>query len=212
MFYSQAEQDFYSQAEQDKWVYEFYNGKKNGYFVEVGAFDGIGDSNTYFLEKSLDWKGISIEANKQIFDKLCKNRNSTNINIAINSFKGQCSFDGYTVNNKLDNTLVECDTLNQVLLDADANKNIDYLSLDIEGLEYEALESLDFNYWNIGLITVEHNLYCTDSIKKDKIYNFLIKNNFIREKEDVLCLHPHPSVYGKPYEDWYINKNTLRNI
>jgi FkbM family methyltransferase len=200
---------FYSQAQQDKWVCDFFNYKPDGYFIEVGAFDGIGDSNTYFLEKSLNWKGISIEANEEVFNSLCKNRSSININIAINSFKGECSFDGYTVNNKLDNILIKCDTLNQVLLDSNADKNIDYLSLDIEGLEYEALESLNFNYWNIGLITVEHNLYCTNSIKKDKIYNLLTKNNFIRDKEDVLCLHPDPSVYGKPYEDWYINRKLL---
>jgi FkbM family methyltransferase len=199
---------FHSQAEQDKWVAEFYNNKKNGYFIEVGAYDGVGDSNTYFLEKVLDWNGISIEANENKFFELCNNRSSININIAINSFKGECSFDGYTVNDKTSN-FIKCDTLNQVLLDARANKNIDYLSLDIEGLEYEALESLDFNYWNIGLITVEHNLYCTNSINKDKIYSLLIKNNFVRDKEDAVCLTPHPSVYGKPYEDWYINRKLL---
>ena len=203
---------FYSQAQQDRWVCDFFNYKKNGYFIDVGASDGIGASNTYFLEKYLNWNGISIEANEDTFNLLSRNRMSTNINIAINSFKGECSFDGYTVNDKAGNIMVKCNTLNQVLLDANTNRDIDYFSLDIEGLEYLALESLDFNYWNIGLITVEHNLYCTDSTEKNKIYDLLTKNNFIREKEDVLCLDPHPSVYGKPYEDWYINKNILNEL
>jgi hypothetical protein len=71
---------FKSQAGQDEWVAEFYNNKKNGYFIEVGAYDGVGDSNTYFLEKVLDWNGISIEANENKFFELCNNRSSININ------------------------------------------------------------------------------------------------------------------------------------
>ena len=37
---------FYSQSEQDKWVCEFFNYKKNGYFVEFGGANGKFLSNT----------------------------------------------------------------------------------------------------------------------------------------------------------------------
>lgn len=67
---------FYSQSEQDKWVCEFFNYKKNGYFVEVGAYDGIQTSNTYFLEKELAWTGVCIEADTTIFQELSKHRKS----------------------------------------------------------------------------------------------------------------------------------------
>ncbi len=36
---------YYSQSNQDKWVAEFLEFKKNGYFIEVGAYDGIQTSN-----------------------------------------------------------------------------------------------------------------------------------------------------------------------
>jgi FkbM family methyltransferase len=203
---------FYSQSEQDKWVAEFFNYKKNGYFIEVGAYDGIQTSNTYFLEKELEWTGICIEADPTIFYELYKNRKTKNINIAVSNFNGYCPFDKAKLaisDIQNNNKMIPCSTLNEILLKNNADKHIDYLSLDIEGSEYDALESLDFNYWNIVLITVEHNLYCTNSDQKNKIYNILSSNNFIRAKEDVVCLDKNPLFYNKPYEDWYINKNYI---
>ena len=63
-----------SQFLQDKLVLNYYNNKNSGYFVDVGANDGIKFSNTINLEK-LGWNGICIDGNLDIFDKLKKNRN-----------------------------------------------------------------------------------------------------------------------------------------
>lgn len=192
---------FYSQSGQDKWVCDFFNYKKNGYFVEVGAYDGIQTSNTYYLEKELGWNGICIEANLEIFKILKQNRQSNNINVAVSSSKGLCNFNGDRINTF--GNVVECDTLNSILYNNSYKQKIDYLSLDIEGMEYEALKSLDFNYWDIQLITVEHNLYCTNDIEKNKIYDLLSSKGFERVVEDVKCLDQNPLYYNKPYEDWY---------
>jgi len=197
---------FYSQSNQDVWVCEFFKYKKNGYFVEVGAYDGIQTSNTYYLEKELNWTGVCIEANSQVFKNLVANRKSKNINIAVASERGYCNFLGDKISHT-NGDRIECDTLNSILLANCTTNHIDYLSLDIEGLEYEALESLDFTHWNIGLMTVEHNLYCTDSKQKDKIYKLLTENGFRRAVEDVKCLDTNPIWYNKPYEDWYVNQN-----
>ena len=41
-----------SQLGQDVHVLnEIYKGKQNGYFVEIGAYDGIEYSNTFLMEK-----------------------------------------------------------------------------------------------------------------------------------------------------------------
>jgi len=45
--------------------YEKNGLKKNGFFVDLAAADGITGSNTYFLEKYLDWKGILFEPNSE---------------------------------------------------------------------------------------------------------------------------------------------------
>ena len=54
--------EYTSQVEQDKWaIEEIFSFKENGYFIEIGAADGIHFSNTYVLEKELGWQGICIE-------------------------------------------------------------------------------------------------------------------------------------------------------
>jgi len=60
-----------SQLKQDIILDEnFFKGKRDGFFVEVGALDGIGSSNTFFFEKDRNWSGILIEPNPVEFKKL----------------------------------------------------------------------------------------------------------------------------------------------
>lgn len=198
---------YYSQANQDKWVVEFLKSKKNGYFIELGAYDGIQTSNTYYMEKNLEWKGICVEANPTVYQSLIRNRTSKNINVALNDYVGECFF----TNDKITTTgiKVPCNTLNNVLKDNNCPKNIDYMSIDIEGYEYIVLKDFNFIEWNIGLMTVEHNLYCDGNDRKNKLYELLTNNGFTRVVEDAPCLDKNPLYHNKPYEDWYINNNLL---
>ena len=62
---------------------------KNGYFVELGANDGISQSNTLFLEKYKNYRGVLIEPHPGNFEKCQKNRSEKN-----HFFMGACvSFD-----------------------------------------------------------------------------------------------------------------------
>jgi FkbM family methyltransferase len=51
---------------------------KNGYFIELGANDGISQSNTMYLEKYLGWNGLLIEPHLPNFEKLTRNRSPQN--------------------------------------------------------------------------------------------------------------------------------------
>jgi hypothetical protein len=51
----------YAQLGQDLEVVRHYDNKEGGFFVEVGANDGISISNTYLLETRYNWKGICCE-------------------------------------------------------------------------------------------------------------------------------------------------------
>ena len=63
---------YYSQDGQDRFLdQKFFKEKTAGTFIEVGANDGITYSNTYFLEKFRQWKGICIEPHPGAFEKLC---------------------------------------------------------------------------------------------------------------------------------------------
>ena len=54
---------YYHDLYNDKFFNEIiFKNKTNGYFVEIGAFDGLQGSNCYHFEKFMNWKGIAIEA------------------------------------------------------------------------------------------------------------------------------------------------------
>jgi hypothetical protein len=48
--------------------------KRNGFYIEMGAFDGVQESNTRFFELCLGWKGLLIEASPTTFENLKHNR------------------------------------------------------------------------------------------------------------------------------------------
>jgi hypothetical protein len=81
-------------------------------------------------------------------------------------------------------------TLIDLLKKYKAPKIIDYLSLDIEGAEFDSLKNFDFKEYIFRIITIEHN----GNIKnRRKIYNLLKKNGYKRKYKEYSC-----------YDDWYI--------
>ena len=60
-----------SENRMDKKILKLFNNKKDGFFIEVGAFDGINYSNTFLLEKKYNWKGLLVEPLKIEFE-ICK--------------------------------------------------------------------------------------------------------------------------------------------
>jgi hypothetical protein len=65
-----------SQLKQDLFVLSEFQIKKNGFFVEFGATNGIDLSNTYLLEKEFNWIGILCEPAKFWHRSLGENRTS----------------------------------------------------------------------------------------------------------------------------------------
>ena len=190
----------YSQIGQDLEVLKFYNNKKDGFFIEIGASDGIELSNTYLLEKKYNWKGICVEPIPRRFNLLCKNRpNSLCYDYAVyNKSNTQVVFD---IANNYDllsgiSSNIDCHTravnsnktqiikntisLNDLLELSNAPLFIDYLSLDTEGSELEILKSVDLQKYTFGLIDVERNYV---EPRRTQIRNLLTSNgyDYIRE-------------------------------
>ena len=66
---------YYGRHGQDKFLHEeVFKDKKNGLFVDVGAYDGVESSNTLFFEESMEWNGICIEPLPNAFSRLQVNR------------------------------------------------------------------------------------------------------------------------------------------
>jgi FkbM family methyltransferase len=181
----------YSQEAQDLKVLLHYKLKKNGYFLEIGASDGINLSNTYLLEKNYNWSGICAEPIKKDYEKLIINRSCHCSNLAVYSISGEnLEFDIHEYNllsglnkhiNRYSNqpikekVIVESITLNDLLEKYNAPHFIEYMSLDTEGSEYEILSVFDFNKYKIGLMHIEHNF---EEHKRQLIKYLLIKNGY----------------------------------
>lgn len=165
--------------------------KKNGFFVEFGATNGIDLSNTYLLEKYFDWDGILAEPAKSWHHDLYKNRSckiSTKC-ISQNSFKQVefleriSSLEHSSINRgnqqSTKNSItysVATTSLNDLLIEFSAPKIIDYISIDTEGNEIEILEEFSFPDWQVNFISVEHNF----SSSRETIFKLMEKNGFIR--------------------------------
>jgi FkbM family methyltransferase len=179
---------FYSQYGQDEFIDKFLNQKTNGVFVDIGAFDGISLSNTYFFEKERNWNGICVEPQKEYYEKLIKNRNSICYNRCVYSdtrmvqFWNVCGPSAMLsgIENNLDErhkerinreliqyggklVIEEMQTIsfNDMLCENNIKK-VDYCSIDTEGSELILLKSIDFNEFDISCFSIEGNYGFSD--------------------------------------------------
>ena len=191
----------YSQIGQDLDVVKFYNHKKNGYYVEIGANDGITLSNTYLLAIKYNWKGICVEPIPKIFELLCKNRpfakccnnavyiesnkevifDIANNNDLLSGKSEHIDCHKKTVDNNKTQIIVTTITLNDLLEKYNAPLFIDYMSLDTEGSELEILKSVDLTKYIFGLIDIEHNFI---EPRRSQIRELLCSNGYTYIKEN----------------------------
>lgn len=177
---------YYSQIGQDQYYIENISKKKrNGIFLDIGANDGIHTSNTATLEFELGWTGICVEANPSLIESLTTNRpNATIVQCAVWNTPGEIEFEISDSNHKgiqgnllsrisnLDRNEkyfkqhfteskrivpVKTKTITTIIKETlGLPCTIDYMSLDVEGAEIEALKSIDYSQIDIKFMTVEH--------------------------------------------------------
>lgn len=82
---------YYSRHGQDRFLNEqFFHDRRQGCFVDLGAYDGIESSNTLFFEETLGWHGICVEPIPDAFAKLEANRRCLCLNTcAVGSTDGR---------------------------------------------------------------------------------------------------------------------------
>lgn len=180
-----------------EWVLEKTNFKRNGFFVEMGAVDGVKKSNTLILEQDYGWTGILAEPdprhhiwikynrpNSSIeFDcvwnqtgmtkKFVQSRKISDLRSTLADFAGEGL--APRARNKWSSRKVNTISLLDMLDKHNAPKYIDYFSLDTEGSEYQILKTFDFSKYKFGLITVEWNHHNT---RGQKILDLLTSNGY----------------------------------
>ena len=167
---------YYSQHGEDFLVNKIFNDTKTGVFVEIGCLDGIEYSNTFYFEKK-GWKGVCIEAHTDFIPLLVKNRpGSTIVHCAIGaedkekvifyankigslstldkSEEDRWKKDYNQYFTGFEEQIVQMRTLTSVFDELKLD-NIDFVSLDIEGYEVQALMGLDFTKYKPKVFIIE---------------------------------------------------------
>lgn len=171
----------YSQLGADLVAYALHNGKKDGFYVDIGAHNGVDISNTLLFE-NLGWEGFCVEANPNTFHALCQNRKCDCYNFAVfsknvgmlkmattsmstldslevnltNKHRKRMQFDGGR-DEVLRYVEVQSATFGEIMAHYPHISHIDFMSLDIEGGEFEVLKGIDFEKYTFSLMAIEHN-------------------------------------------------------
>lgn len=148
-------------------------GKRDGYFIEVGAGDGTTYSNTLMLERDFGWNGILVEPARMFHESIvasrqapldrrgASRRSGDTLRFVEDTTFGELSGFAETLAGK-DETQssgyeVETVSLDDLLDECHAPDEIDYLSIDTEGWELAVLEGLSLTKRRIKFLTIEHN-------------------------------------------------------
>lgn len=175
-----------------------FDGQKQGFYVDVGAHHPRRFSNTYFFYKQ-GWSGINIEPNpeaRRLFD--LERPRDTNLQCGVSEFESKLiyysfdepalnTFDYDVVKSRLDTTsyrlinktqisVLRLDTIFKMYLSV--TQHIDFLSIDVEGLDYAVLRSNDWNLYRPICIVVETLNTDLQQSMDSEISAFLINRNY----------------------------------
>jgi FkbM family methyltransferase len=188
----------YSQEGEDMILSRIFGQQKKGFYVDVGACHPTRFSNTYFFYKR-GWRGINIDAMPKSM-KLFKKLRPRDINLeiaisdqkqirkyytfnepALNSFSKNVSEEHAKIEKyKIISTYeLETKTLEEVLDNyLPANQEIDFLSIDVEGLDFEALKSNNWEKYRPKIVLVEVLKSNLENLPEDEVCKFMIKERY----------------------------------
>ena len=101
---------------------------------------------------------------------------------------------------------VECISPKNVFEKYAVPKLIDYISLDVEGEEFNILKIFPFNEYKVKFWTIEHNKCVDGGYMKNKIYNLMKEHNYFRVVDNL--------IYNNQieFEDWYAHEDFLHIV
>ena len=178
---------------------------RSGFFVDIGASDGVTASNTYLLEKFYKWQGICVDPNPVTLKSMCGARDTIVSDLCVYKESGkilpfkylgdQSQFYGWNLRSGIDGIIskdmpvkmndhkVFTITLTDLLELYNAPNKIDYISIDVEGSELEVLAGLDFSKYDIKMFSIEHE----NEENRAKIEWTMSRNNYTRVDFDQQC-------------------------
>jgi hypothetical protein len=211
-----------SQSDEDKTLLtKWFNGICNGTYIEMGALDGLRFSNSFVFHKQFGWKGLLVELGPKNYQRLVQNRPDELATVLAGVCDGETTrtlhyveknavggiwefsspsfreqwWKGIDLNSKRVKT-IECrplqDIIDQHILVGGGQFFFDFFSLDVEGAELEALQSIDFSRVGFGILFAEADAHdpaknmAMRNLVESKGYTFLMEQSrsywFINDK------------------------------
>lgn len=206
-----------SQIFQDLFVVFALGHDHKGQFVEFGATDGVEHSNSYSLATRFGWTGLCAEPARGWHEAFRQNRPETRLDTRcvwshdnqsltfseakIGALSTLADFKNQDGNRRKrrDSTEYQVETvsLTTLLAEHDLPPDLDYLSVDTEGSEFEILSHLDFSRFRPKILTVEHNF----TPARNKVLNLLKSNGYRRVLSEVSM-----------FDDWFITDGIADHI
>lgn len=90
------DQHYKAQFGEDRILWQVFRERTQGYFIEIGAYDGVTLSNTYFLEQA-GWCGMLVEPIMPLCQKAAQSRPNSRVIHAACSKKGSQGTAKFTV-------------------------------------------------------------------------------------------------------------------
>lgn len=195
-----------SQFGEDILIWEFFSRKSNGYFVEIGANDPFVFSQTWFFEQQ-GWHGILVEPLSQRAELLRVKRLKSRVFQVALGAPEDCG--NTTIDIPKDDMFaalrprekapvavrqetVMVTTLDKILSEA-GGPAIDFLSIDVEGMEMEVLRGFDLKKARPALMLIEDHL-------KSMAVHWHVLGNGYRLVKRTGC------------NNWYVPKGTPFNL
>jgi FkbM family methyltransferase len=200
---------FYGQHKEDEYLDTLFPENHIGVCIEIGAYDGISGSNSYFFENK-GWRALCIEPILVSFQQ-CESIRKECINCCIsNEDSEDKEFHIFCLNNnnlsaisglEPDPRLVEshshlitdrkiCNvkvrSLTSLLDELQYPTTIDFISIDTENTELDVLKGIDFEKYNIKIMVIENNFnepFCEEYLKQfgyKKINRIAVNDFFIK--------------------------------
>lgn len=165
----------YAQEGEDLILRRIFSGRKEGFYVDVGAHHPRRFSNTYLFYKE-GWHGINIEPNPAAF-KLFTVQRKRDINLQIGIAEQSCdltyyefdepalnTFDPVTAESRIRDTPYKLIRQSQVAVERldhvlhthlPVGTIIDFFSIDVEGLDFSVLKSNDWQRYRPRCVLLE---------------------------------------------------------
>lgn len=191
-------QKCWGQEGEDLILARFFENKRNGFYIDIGAHHPQRFSNTNLFYK-LGWSGINIDAMPGSMKKFNISRErDINIEKPVTNIKQTMTYYGFNEpalngfskeisderNGKGDwkllfTTQIETERLEE-LLDKylPLDQKIDFLTIDVEGFDYEVLLSNNFKKYKPTLILVEIYSNYIDELYENEIAKLLYSEGY----------------------------------